>query len=70
LKYQIGTQRKTRGGRRYLPYVFIEPGVPMLSRMLNTPGKLATMPIRVIDIDVAYRAYDFLDLLLKSSMEL
>ena len=27
LRYQIGTSKKGRGGRRYLPYVFTEQGV-------------------------------------------
>jgi len=36
LKYQIGTSKKGRGGRRYLPYVFTEQGVAMLSSVLNS----------------------------------
>ena len=30
LRYQIGTSKNSRGGRRYLPYVFTEQGVAML----------------------------------------
>ena len=36
LRCQIGTS-KTRGGRRYLPFVFTEHGVSMLSSVLNSP---------------------------------
>jgi len=36
LRYQIGTSKKGRGGRRYLPYVFTEQGVAMLSSVLNS----------------------------------
>lgn len=34
LRFQIGTSN--RGGRRYLPYVFTEQGVAMLSSVLNS----------------------------------
>ena len=36
LRCQIGTSNKGRGGRRYLPYVFTEQGVAMLSSVLNS----------------------------------
>src|SRR6185369_16304036 len=36
LRFQIGTSNKGRGGRRYLPYVFTEQGVAMLSTVLNS----------------------------------
>ncbi len=36
LRCQFGTSY-TRGGRRYLPYVFTEHGVAMLSSVLNSP---------------------------------
>lgn len=36
LRYQIGTSNTGRGGRRYLPYVFTEYGVAMLSSVLNS----------------------------------
>jgi hypothetical protein len=37
LKFQIGMSKATgRGGRRYLPYVFTEQGVAMLSGVLNS----------------------------------
>ena len=36
LRFQIGTSNEGRGGRRYLPYVFTEHGVTMLSSVLNS----------------------------------
>ena len=36
LRFQIGTSKNKRGGRRYLPFVFTEQGVSMLSAVLNT----------------------------------
>ena len=30
LRFQIGTSKKQRGGRRYLPYAFTEQGVAIL----------------------------------------
>ncbi len=36
LRFQFGTSRKTHGGRRYLPYVFTEQGVAMLSGVLRS----------------------------------
>jgi len=36
LRSQIETSKKGRGGRRYLPYVFTEQGVAMLSAVLKS----------------------------------
>jgi len=36
LRCQIGTSKKGHGGRRYLPYVFTEQGVAMVSTVLNS----------------------------------
>ncbi len=36
LRSQIVTSKSGRGGRRYLPYVFTEQGVAMLSSVLNS----------------------------------
>ena len=37
LRFQFGTSKtNSQGGRRYLPYVFTEPGVAMLSSVLNS----------------------------------
>ena len=37
LRFQIGTSKKGRGGRRSAPYVFTEHGALMLSSVLNSP---------------------------------
>ena len=37
LRCQIGTSKRDRGGRRYLPYVFTEYGAVMLASVLRTP---------------------------------
>ena len=36
LRFPIETSKNGRGGRRYLPYVFTEQGVAMLSSVLNS----------------------------------
>ena len=36
LRCQIGTSKEGKGGRRYLPFVFTEHGVLMLSSVLNS----------------------------------
>jgi phage regulator Rha-like protein len=36
LRFQFGTSKKSRGGRRYLPYAFTEQGVAMLSSVLKS----------------------------------
>ena len=36
LRSQFATSNKTRGGRRYMPYVFTEQGVAMLSSVLKS----------------------------------
>ncbi len=36
LRFHFGTSKKGRGGRRYLPYVFTEQGVAMLSSVLKS----------------------------------
>lgn len=36
LRFQSGTSKSRRGGRRYLPYVFTEQGVAMLSSVLHS----------------------------------
>jgi phage regulator Rha-like protein len=36
LRFQIGTSKAGRGGRRYLPYAFTEHGVAMLSSVLSS----------------------------------
>ena len=36
LRYQIGTSKESRGGRRYRPFAFTEQGVAMLSTVLSS----------------------------------
>jgi hypothetical protein len=45
LKCQTGISKRGRGGRRYLPYVFTEQGVAMLSSVLNSE--------RAIEVNIA-----------------
>ncbi len=36
LRFQIGTSKPKRGGRRFMPYVFTEQGIAMLSSVLKS----------------------------------
>ena len=46
----------TRGGNRYMPYVFTEQGVAMLSALINSDVAIATS-IKIINAFVAMRKY-------------
>ena len=63
LRYQIGTSNKGRGGRRYLPYVFTEQGVAMLSSALNSERAV------LVNIEIM-RAFVKLRQMLASNAEL
>lgn len=63
LRCQIGTSNKGRGGRRYLPYVFTEPGVAMLSSVLSSERAIA------VNIEII-RAFIKLRHMLASNVEL
>lgn len=54
LRFQIGTSNKGRGGRRYLPYVFTEQGVAMLSSVLNSERAI-TVNIEIMRAFVKFR---------------
>lgn len=54
LRFQIGTSNVGRGGRRYLPYVFTEHGVAMLSSVLNSE-KAIKMSIFIIQAFIRMR---------------
>ncbi|MEJ0037646.1 MAG: ORF6N domain-containing protein [Gammaproteobacteria bacterium] len=41
LRFQIGTSSFIHGGPRYLPLAFTEPGIAMLSSVLNSPRAIA-----------------------------
>ena len=57
LRSQIGTSKiETRGGRTYLPYVFTEQGVAMLSSVLRTPVA-EEVSVRIMDAFVAMKKY-------------
>ena len=45
MRCQIGTSKNGRGGRRYLPYVFTEQGVAMLSSVLRSK--------RAVEVNIA-----------------
>ena len=63
LRSQIGTSKKDRGGRRYLPYAFTEQGVAMLSSVLRSP--------RAIQVNIEImRAFVRLRQMLASNAEL
>ena len=41
LRFQNGTSKSAHGGRRYMPYVFTEQGVAMLSSVLESKQAIA-----------------------------
>ena len=55
LRFQIGTS-KERGGTRYIPYVFTEQGVSMLSAILNSK-KAIDVSVTIIRAFVMLRQY-------------
>ena len=63
LRCQIGTSKKGSGGRRYLPYVFTEQGVAMLSSVLNSERAV------LVNIEII-RAFVKLRQMLSSNAEL
>lgn len=63
LRCQIGTSNKGRGGRRYLPFVFTEQGVAMLSSVLNSERAI------LVNIEIM-RAFVKLRQILASNAEL
>jgi ORF6N domain len=62
LRSQIVISKKGRGGRRYLPYVFTEQGVAMLSSVLRSE--------RAVQVNVEMRAFVRLRRMLASNEEL
>jgi hypothetical protein len=63
LRCQIGTSNEGRGGRRYLPNVFTEQGVAMLSSVLNSERAI------LVNIEIV-RAFVKLRQMLASNVEL
>jgi len=63
LRFQFGTSKKEKGGRRYLPFVFTEQGVAMLSSVLRSK--------RAIHVNIAImRAFVRLKAVLSTHKEL
>jgi hypothetical protein len=56
LRFQFGTSRKNYGGRRFLPYVFSEHGIAMLSAVLHSEMAVQ-VSIQIIDAFVIMRHY-------------
>jgi hypothetical protein len=56
LRCQIGTSNKGKGGRRYLPFVFTEHGVLMLSSVLNSK-KAISVNIEIMVTFIKLRQY-------------
>jgi phage regulator Rha-like protein len=56
LRYQFGTSNERKGGRRYLPYVFTEHGVLMLSSVLNSK-KAINVNIEIMVTFIKMRRY-------------
>jgi len=56
LRSQIVTSKSGRGGRRYLPYVFTEQGVSMLSAVLKSETAV-TISIQIMDAFVEMRKF-------------
>lgn len=54
LRFQIGTSNVGRGGRRYLPYVFGEQGIAMLSAVLRS-DMAVKVSIEIMDAFVEMR---------------
>jgi hypothetical protein len=56
LRSQIVTSKNKRGGRRYLPYVFTEQGVAMLSVVLKSETAIK-MSVQIMSAFVAMRRF-------------
>ena len=56
LRYQFGTSNERKGGRRYLPFVFTEHGVLMLSSVLNSK-KAISVNIEIMVTFIKLRQY-------------
>jgi hypothetical protein len=55
MRFQFGTSKLTRGGRRYLPYAFTEHGAIMAATILNTP-RAVQMSVFIVRAFVKMRA--------------
>lgn len=55
LRFQIGTSKSGRGGRRYLPYAFTEHGALMAATILNSTRAVG-ISVQVVRVFVRMRA--------------
>ncbi len=60
LRSQIGISKTRKGGRRYLPYVFTENGVAMLSSVLNSE-KAIQINVSIMRIFTRLRSFLMLE---------
>ncbi len=56
LRSQIATSSEEYGGRRYLPYVFTEQGIAMLSAVLNSETAI-NVSIKIMNAFVEMRRF-------------
>lgn len=56
LRSQIATSSEEYGGRRYLPYVFTEQGIAMLSAVLNSETAI-NVSIKIMNVFVEMRRF-------------
>ncbi|MDR1327249.1 MAG: ORF6N domain-containing protein, partial [Heliobacteriaceae bacterium] len=56
LRFQFGTSKKGKGGRRYLPYVFTEHGVLMTANILNSE-RANIISVEIIKVFIRLRNY-------------
>lgn len=68
LRFQIGTSSSTYGGTRYLPLVFTENGVAMLSSVLMSP-KAIEVNISIIRIFTRLRSFLMIEQELKGEFK-
>lgn len=68
LRCKIVTSKPGSGGRRYLPFVFTEQGVAMLSSVLRSP-QAVQVNIAIMRIFIRLRSYLLLETELKREME-
>ncbi len=64
MRSQIATSIKEYGGRRYLPYVFTEQGIAMLSVVLNSETTI-NVSIKIMNAFVEMRSYKCYNYLVK-----
>ena len=69
LRCQFGTSSSTYGGRRYLPYVFTENGVAMLSSVLSS-DRAIEINISIMRIFTKLRSFHALESNITSELKM